>query len=441
MKNKTDKKNIKAALTLATAALLGTSSIAQANTTSTASADESSWDFDSAFLFYSEVDRVSAGEAIFNAKKTFANDEILNLKVTIDALTGASANGAVAQPNVQTFTRPSGNGQYTIAAGDTPLDDTFHDTRVQFNGQWTQPIAPNYTASGGLHISKEYDYLSLGINGNLAYDFDRKNSTFSAGFSYFQDTFTPEGSIPKPFSSMLIGDSNSANWDDDFAKTRIATEDTKTTADILLGFTQVINRRMITQFNYSYSMVDGYLNDPFKVISVVNGNTGFTQDNIYESRPDSRIKQSVYAQSLYHFDSTVLDVSYRYMWDDWEITSHTIDSRFRIPLGDTFGTESYLQPHFRFYQQSAAEFYQPFLIDGATLPAYASADYRIGEMTTFTVGLKYGLLVNNGHDLSFRLEYYRQTPTDAGFDAPGVLNEVDLYPTIDAIIAQVTYSF
>ena len=441
MTNKTEKTNIKAALTLATAALLGTSNLAEANTVTTPSAKVNSWDFDSAFLFYSEVDRVSAGEAIFNAKKTFANDEILNLKLTIDALTGASANGAVAQPNVQTFTRPSGNGQYEIAAGDTPLDDTFHDTRVQLNAQWTQPIASNYTASGGVHISKEYDYLSLGVNGNLAFDFDRKNSTFSAGFSYFQDTFTPEGGIPKAFSSMLlIGDSRSANWDENFAKTRMGSEDDKTTTDILLGFTQVINRRMITQFNYSYSMVDGYLTDPFKVISVVNSG-GVTQDNIYESRPDSRVKHSVYAQSLYHFDSTVLDISYRYMWDDWEITSHTIDTRFRIPLGDAFGTESYLQPHFRFYQQNAAEFYQPFLIDGATLPTYASADYRIGEMSTFTVGLKYGLLVNNGHDLSFRLEYYRQAPTDGGFDAPGVLNEVDLYPTIDAIIAQVTYSF
>lgn len=441
MTNETKKTNIKAALTIATAALLGTSHLAQAETTSTTNAEESAWEFDSAILFYSEVDRVSAGEAIFSAKKTFANDEVLNLKLTVDALTGASANGAVAQPNVQTFTRPSGNGQYTIAAGDTPLDDTFHDTRVQLNAQWTQPIAPNYTASGGVHISKEYDYLSLGVNGNLAYDFNRKNSTFSAGFSYFQDTFTPEGGLPKAFSSMLIGNSSSSTWDDEFALTRIDSEDTKTTTDILLGFTQVINRRMITQFNYSYSTVDGYLTDPFKVISVVNGSSGITQDNIYESRPDSRVKHSLYAQSIYHFDSTVLDVSYRYMWDDWEIDSHTIDTRFRIPLGDAFGTESYIQPHFRFYQQSAAEFYKPFLIDGDVMPAYASADYRIGEMTTYTVGLKYGLLVNNGHDLSFRLEYYRQTPTDAGFDEPGVLSDVDLYPTIDAIIAQVTYSF
>ena len=440
MKNKNEKSNIKAALTIATAALLGTSPLTQADTVTT-SVDESSWEFDSAMLFYSEADRVSAGEAIFNATKTFANDEVLNLKLTVDALTGASANGAVAQPNVQTFTRPSGNGQYTIAAGDTPLDDTFQDTRVQLNGQWTQPIAPNYTASAGLHISKEYDYLSLGVNGNLAYDFNRKNSTFSAGFSYFQDTFTPEGGVPTPLGSMLIGNSGLPTWKDDFAATRIDSEDTKTTTDILLGFTQVINRRMITQFNYSYSVVDGYLTDPFKVISVVNGASGLTQDNLFESRPDSRVKQSIYAQSIYHFDSTVLDVSYRYMWDDWEIDSHTIDTRFRIPLGDAFGTESYIQPHFRIYQQSAVEFYKPFLIDGDPLPEYASADYRIGEMTTYTVGLKYGLLVNNGHELSFRLEYYRQTPTDAGFEEPGALKDVDLYPTIDAIIAQVTYSF
>ena len=435
MKNKKEKLNIKAALTLATTALLGCNNLAQAQTP-----DKDTWDFDTAFLFYSEVDRVSAGEAIFNAKKTFENDEVLNLKLTVDALTGASANGAVAQPTVQTFTRPSGNGQYQVKAGDTPLDDTFHDTRVQFNGQWTQPIASNLTASGGLHISNEYDYLSLGLNGNLAVDFDRKNSTFSAGFSYFQDTFTPEGGIPKPFASMLIGDSNAPTWDDEFSKTRISSEDDKTTADILLGFTQVINRRMLIQFNYSYSTVDGYLNDPFKIVSIVNAN-GVTQDNIYESRPDSRVKQSIYAQSMYHFDSAVLDISYRYMWDDWEIESHTIDSRFRIPLGDSFGKGSYLQPHFRFYQQSAADFYRPFLVENNDLPAFVSADYRIGEMTAITLGLKYGLLINNGNELAFRLEYYHQTPTDAGFDEIGVLNDVDLYPTIDAVIAQVTYSF
>jgi hypothetical protein len=424
--------NIKAALTMATTALFG--SVAQADIP-----EEDSWEFDTAFLLYSEVDRVSAGEVILNAQKTFEDEQVLNLKLTIDALTGASANGAVAQPNVQTFSRPSGKGQFDIAAGDTPLDDTFHDTRVQLNAQWTQPVAADYSASGGVHISREYDYLSLGVNGNIAVDFNQKNTTFSIGASYFQDTFTPEGGIPKPFASMLIGDSSVTSWDEDFAQTRMGSENDKTTTDLLLGFTQVINRRMIMKFNYSHSMVDGYLTDPFKIISVVN-NSGVTQDYLYENRPDERVKQSAYLQSMYHFDSTVLDLSYRYMWDDWDIESHTIDSRFRIPLGGG----SYIQPHFRYYQQSAADFYMPYLMQSdfeSQRPEFSSADYRIGEMTAYTLGFKYGMMVNNGDELSFRLEYYHQAPTDAGFDAPGVLANEQLYPTIDAIIVQMTYSF
>jgi len=434
---KLKKINLKAALSLASSALLGTS-VANSSEVQGKAVDE--WQFDSAFLLYSEVDRVSAGEVIIAGTKGFNNDEVLTLKLTIDALTGASANGAVAQPNAQTFTRPSGNGQYVTPAGDTPLDDTFHDTRVQLNSQWTQPLTDNVTGSVGGHLSKEYDYLSLGVNGNLAYDFNRKNSTVSMGLSYFYDKFTPEGGIPKALSSMLVGDSSSPDWDSDFANTRVGDSDNKTTTDMLVGFTQVINRRMITAFNYSYSMVDGYLTDPFKIVSVLNSD-GIAQDYIYESRPDKRVKQSTFMQAKYHFDNnllnTVADVTYRYMWDDWGISSHTVDTRFTIPVKST----SYFEPHVRFYQQSAADFYQPYMDDGQARPRFVSADYRIGEMTAVTVGAKYGMLHNGENELSFRLEYYRQMPTNGGFSEPSALNSQDVYPVVEAIIAQVTYSF
>lgn len=436
--------NMKAALTIATSALLGTVptavNAADEVSNSAKAQQESTWDFDTAFLYYSESDRVSAAEAIIAATKTFENDEVLNLKLTIDALTGASANGATAQPNVQTFTRPSGKGSYQTQANETPLDDTFKDTRVQLNAQWTQPLAENYTGSAGVHISKEYDYLSLGVNGNLAYDFNQKNSTVSLGLSYFQDTFEPEGGIPVAFASMPTAfgdnDAENSNAKADFNTTRRIDSDDKTTADIMIGFTQVINRRMLTQFNYSYSKVDGYLNDPFKILSVVD-NKGIAQDYRYENRPGSRVKQSLFAQTKYHFDENIIDVSYRYMWDDWKIDSHTIDSRLRIPLS----SNSYIEPHLRFYQQTAADFYQPFLALENSIPEFASADYRIGEMSAYTVGLKYGMKMSDGNDLSFRLEYYRQDPKDSGHIAPGALAEVDLYESVDAVLFQVSYSF
>jgi hypothetical protein len=183
-------------------------------------------------------------------------------------------------------------------------------------------------------------------------------------------------------------------------------------------------------------MVDGYLTDPFKILTLVDSN-GLAQGHLYENRPVKRTKQSVFAQIKYHFDETILDVSYRYMWDDWENSSHTVDTRFYLPLDGG----SYLEPHLRFYQQTAAEFYQPSLMQGEALSEFACADYRIGEMTAYTIGLKYGMKISDGNDLSFRLEYYRQNAESAGHKAPGVLANIELYESVDAIIAQVSYSF
>lgn len=422
-----NKPNLKALLTTASCALLGS--------TANASVEES-WQFDTAIMQYAEADRVMATEAIIAGQKTFNNDQVLNLKLTLDGLTGASPNGAVAQATPQTFTRPSGNGQYTVDAGDTPLDDTFRDTRVQLTGQWTQPLWQNYTVSAGGNFSKEYDYMSASVNGNIARDFNKKNTTLSMGMAYAYDIIEPEGGLPKPLSSLVIGDSDTPSFDDAFENTRIGSDDSKSTLDLLFGITQVINRQMIVQFNYSYSTASGYLTDPFKVLSLVNEN-GEAQDYLYENRPEDRTKHAFFGQTKYHFDSGILDASYRFMTDDWEIDSHTFDIKYLIPFEDGH----FIEPHIRIYTQSAAEFYQPFLEQTNALPEYATADYRIGELDTYTVGVKYGMPMGKGNSLAFRFEYYHQAPKSNGTEELGILKGVELYEQVDAIIAQVTYSF
>lgn len=431
--------SIGAALAAATCALLG------APVANAGESDEL-WKFDTALMYYGETDRVTAVEAIIAATKDFGDEHIFSGKVTIDGLTGASATGAVAQPTAQTFTRPSGEGNYVTPAGETPLDDTFHDTRLQLTANWTQPIADNMRATGGINFSNEYDYLSFAVNGSLAYDLNQKNTTLSLDLSYAFDTIKPEGGIPLALSSVVInpngaGDNeqeneNNSEFADDFNLSRVGDSDNKDTIDVMVGVTQVINRRMLMQFNYGLSMVDGYTTDPFKYLSVVN-EQGLTQDLRYENRPTQRTRNSFYWQTKYAMDFGVADISYRFATDDWKVDSHTIDSRLRINLTDS----SYIQPHLRYYQQAAAEFYRPFLLEDATLPEFVSADYRLGEMTAYTVGLKYGMTLDNGNELAFRLEYYQQTPKNAGFSEPGVLQDVDLYPSLKAVIAQVSYRF
>jgi len=433
--NKQDKKqnlSIADKLALAATALVGVSANAE-------SVDEDEWEFVGSILVYSEPDRVSAVEGIFTADKIFGDSAKLSYKVVLDSLTGASANGAIAQREVQTFTRPSGNGQYTIQAQDTPLDDTFKDTRAQFNVSWTDALEQDSRYTVGSNLSKEYDFLSLSINGEYAKDFDRKNTTLSIGTSLASDSYSPEGGRPLAFSSMVINQGQFADQnelDNAFNAARINGDGSIDTAELLLGWTQTVNRRMLFQLNYSYADMSGYLTDPFKIISVID-QAAVAQDYIYENRPDSRSQHTIYAMGKYHLDDSVLDFSYRYLTDDWDITSHTIDFKWHL-----FGANNtFWEPHLRFYQQAAANFYIPYLIDGQSLPQFASADYRVGEMDAVTIGLKYGFSLSGGSQIEIRGEYYKQTPKANTAEMVAAVDGLDIYPEIDAFILQMTYFF
>lgn len=396
------------------------------------------WKIDAALMYYGEQDRVQAIEAIATAQKAFGDASVLDLKLVVDSLTGASASGAVAQNSSQTFTRPSGNGQYTVTAGATPLDDTFHDTRVQANANWSQVLNPDWKVNGGIYGSKEFDYMSMGMNAGVERGFNKDNTTLFLGTSYSFDTVDPVGGRPVPLSTMAIRDNFTSDeaYRAVFDATRQNSSDDKQTADVILGITQLLNQRWLLQANYGLSSVSGYLTDPYKVLSVVDNN-GTTENIVYENRPDSRLKHSFYVMTKGALDSGVVDFSYRYTTDDWDLTSHTLETHYRYYFSGSF----YGQLHLRYYQQTAVNFYQPFLMAETSLPEFASADYRIGDMNAYTFGVKFGHRLAGGHEMSYRLEYYQQDPKNNGAEIPGQLQNYDLFPTQKAITAQFSYSF
>ena len=253
------------------------------------------WKVDAAIMYYGEQDRVQATEAFGNVQKAFGDTSLLDMKIVIDSLTGASASGAVAQADSQTFTRPSGDGQYTVAAGDTPLDDTFHDTRVQLSANWQEILNQNWTGNLGVYGLKEFDYLSMGINGGLERSFNKNNTTLSLSGAFTHDVVDPVGGRPIAMSEMVFrGDyDNDSDFKTAFDQTRLTGDDTKQTTDIMFGVTQILNRNWLMQANYGLSSVSGYMTDPYKMLSEVDAN-GITQAYRYESRPDSRLKHSVF---------------------------------------------------------------------------------------------------------------------------------------------------
>ncbi|HSM29681.1 MAG TPA: DUF3570 domain-containing protein [Woeseiaceae bacterium] len=430
------KKSVSATLAAATCSLLGS-----APTAPVQAQEEPSWDFNTALLYYGEDnDRVQDLSLNILGKRYFVDDRALTLGLTVDTLTGATPNGAIRQGVPQTFTRPSGSSAYTIPASELPLDDTFKDTRVALSAAWEQPLGRLWKTGVGFSGSFEYDYTHLGLNGSLSRDFNQRNTTVSAGLAVARDEWDPVGGTPIPFSPMLdVGDIGN----------KTGTE-TKDVIDAVLGVTQVISRNLLVQVNYSFSNSSGYLTDPYKFLSLVDGVTGDTITRVpapgaegpshefrFERRPDDRTKHSLYTQAKYYMGGKVLDASYRYMTDDWEIDSHTLDLRLRWPLGE----RSYVEPHLRFYTQSEADFYTISLVDGVELPAFASADYRLGNFDAITAGLKYGWKTRSGSEMSVRAELYRQSGTIPGELLIGNQVGRETYPDLDAIILQFSYQF
>ena len=425
-----------ATLAMATAALLSSAG-SQAGFLS----DDSDWQVSAGLLVYNEQDRVSAVEPVISARKSLDTDEFLNLKLTVDTLTGASATGAVSSDQPQTFTRPSGNGQYRIGVDTTPLDDTFKDTRLTLNAGWERPVAEELTLNLGTALSKEYDYLSLGISGGLARDINAGNTTLSGGLSASFDSSEPVGGEPVPFAAMLPSGSE---------QIRQGSGSDKQVLDAIFGVTQIINQRSLFQLNYSISHANGYLTDPYKFISVVDPVSGepIFENNeqadlptvAFENRPDSRTKHSIYAQYKVSLDDKVLDTSYRFLTDDWGINSHTLDFRYRIPVSKG----RYWQPHLRFYQQSAADFYTPFYIgddrpDPGDSARYGSADYRLGDLTGLTLGLEFGRrTASNGWSVA--AEYYLQSSEEPD-NKFGALLDQTLSPDVDIFFLRFVRDF
>jgi hypothetical protein len=395
------------------------------------------WDIDTSMLIYSESDnRVRDLSLNLWARKEMREDKFLGLTLAIDSLTGASPSGATPANVVQTFTSPSGNAEYAVAPGAQALDTSFLDTRTAISASWEMPVARLGLLSVGANLSDEYDYTSTGVNARYARDFNNRNTTLSFGVALANDTVSPVGGSPIPFSPMLgVGDLGNKDGDQ-----------SKDVTDWLIGVSQVLNRHTILQINYSLSRSDGYLTDPYKMLSVVDPVTGNPVAGppgsgrfayLFESRPEARDKQSVYALLKRDFNGDVLELSYRYMTDDWDIDSHTVEARYRF----SFGASRYLQPHVRFYQQTAASFYNTVLFAGAPLPAYATADHRLGEFDGLTLGLKYGQATAGGNEWSARIEYYTQSGNASPGAAVGSLANFDLYPDLNALIAQFSYKF
>jgi hypothetical protein len=372
-------------------------------------------------LIYGEQSRTQIFEPVVRFTHLMPDGQWVSGQLGIDVITGSSPTGALPSGSVQTRTSASGR-TITSPAGQIPMAP-FRDRRVSLDGQWQKPWGRLVSSTLGGHFSREKDYQSFGADGKFSTDLMRRLLTITIGGGVNRDSVFPVGGTPAGLSNGTIVHTGS---------------NAKNVSNVLLGVSRILSRRWMVSVNGTRTFESGYLTEPYKLITIQNRVTGAPIGALTDKRPSTRDRSSVLLSSVYHLSEDVVYTSYRYYWDTWNVRSHTIDMKYRHDLD----SDTYLEPLFRYYQQSAASFYTVGLIQGAALPENATSDYRLGKLRTITVGGTFGFLLGDvpGNAI-VRAQYIRQAGDSSPPNAIGIQRNFDLSPPISIFSVVVGYTF
>ncbi|GAA5484572.1 DUF3570 domain-containing protein [Haloferula sargassicola] len=241
-----------------------------------------------------------------------------------------------------------------------------------------------------LSHSKESDYISDGLAMKGMVELFEKNTVLTAGASVNGDKILSNGG------------------------TTIRNDREKDSFDLSFGLTQIFDRHTFVDVNLGYGESHGYLSDPYRRISETDTFTiaGISfVDTIshpenrpsHQSRGLARIGVTRYLEPLH----AAVEGSYRFYATSDSLEAHTFELRWNQEIID----QVTLSPFFRYYRQTAAEFYHPSLtgtaIDGhgrnnGVGPHYSS-DYRLAALDSLSYGVQ--LRYEPVEGLSFDLQY------------------------------------
>jgi len=260
------------------------------------------------------------------------------------------------------FTPGPGDEIIEVTSGASITDER---TAVSFNFR-------HLTDNGMLSItpagSDENDYESISVTTEYQWDSNNKNTTYSVGVGYADDTVSATG--------------QDLNED-------------KEGKSLFAGVTQVLDAHSLIQLNLSLAEESGYLSDPYKLTLV---DTSILSDN----RPRKREQTAFLARYIKYIEKDAsLHLAYRYFDDDWGIKAHTLETTWNQELSNNW----LLSSNLRYYMQDKADFYAPFFTTPRADGIYSS-DYRLASYGSVLVGFKLEKTFSSNTSLDVSIEYY-----------------------------------
>ncbi|MBT4521410.1 MAG: DUF3570 domain-containing protein [Halieaceae bacterium] len=239
------------------------------------------------------------------------------------------------------FVGVRGNGDIQVYMSGASISDTRTDISVT-----TRYYFPRGNVGLNYANSSENDYKSDALTVDAAWNSSDGQRSFRGAISGSDDHLKPtEGRTPIQVE-----------------------RETRDMRSVFLGASQIISKQAIIQFGLSYTVLNGYLTDPYKRNDL---------------RPDERKQWAAsiaYRQFLPH-PGAALHLDYRFYDDDWGINSHTLEASWHQRIHPSLR----LVPYARYYSQSEADF---FTQGYRQSKRYYADDYRLSSFGALTLGAR-----------------------------------------------------
>jgi len=361
-------------------------------------------------------------------------------------------DGGGGNSNPGTFIPPTGSPW--VASSGASKGDVWFGANVSFSHS-----SDDRNRIWGSHLSfaSEFDYTSFGFGGGYTWLFNQKNTEFSLKGNIYLDKWNPR--YPTELDSWLeagqsitngffrnvdildqngntINKNGSNVWKP--VNATLVDNNNRNSYSISFGFSQIISKK--AQFSVFFDLVQqkGWLSNPMQrvyfadkanyyignaagipVYTSKNNKDVFQLADDIERLPDTRFKFPFGLRFNYFINSNfVLRTYYRFYIDDWGIVSHTIDFEVPIKIAGKFT----LYPGYRYYTQTAANYFFPYDSALSTNPFYTS-DYDLSEFNTnqYSIGFGYTDIFTKFHisklglkNIDIRYSYYTR---NTGFSA------------------------
>jgi hypothetical protein len=356
------------------------------------------------------------------------DDDVLTINGNFSAYTSASSS------NIDPFSAVS-----TASGQNWQADPFTASTGASSTDGWVNLVLSyshssddrNRIWSTNGSFSSEYDYTSFGFGGSYTMLFNEKNTELNFVGNVFIDNWQllypselrpfqegGDGLNDNLFTSHEIG----GNTDYNPSFTEI-TATARNSYSAGFNLSQILSSRMNAMLSTDVIMQDGLLSTPFHRVYFSDVEDSFIDafhlaDDI-ERLPETRLKLAIGGRLNYFVNEWIsIRTYYRYYFDDWGIRSNTASIEVPIKITDKFT----LYPSYRFYNQTAADYFAPYNQHLSTAKYYTS-DYDLSKFkaSNYSFGVSYTDIFTQFHIWKYGLKSidvkYSNYSRDSGLKA------------------------